>query len=160
MHPSRSTPQRSTLEFDSIDIAVAVVFRRSDGNRHEILAALRTHDVPRANLWEFPGGKVEPNEAFVHAAQREAREELGIELAGGTYFASVHDEDPSQPREQVITLHAVAFDVSAYTLAPRALASREVRWVGLDEVESLQWPRANAAIFSAFRTWLAHTDRT
>ena len=37
----------------------------------------------RALLWEFPGGKVEPDETDAQALVREAREELGVELEVG-----------------------------------------------------------------------------
>jgi 8-oxo-dGTP diphosphatase len=41
---------------------------------------LRTSD-PFKGLWEFPGGKVEPEESPLQAAIREVREEVGVDLA-------------------------------------------------------------------------------
>lgn len=40
----------------------------------------------RGSLWEFVGGKVEPGETRQAALVRECREELDIELRGGTSF--------------------------------------------------------------------------
>lgn len=45
----------------------------------------------RALLWEFPGGKVEPDESDAQALLREAREELGVSLeVGPERFAVRH----------------------------------------------------------------------
>ncbi len=46
-----------------------------------ILIAKRPPGRPLAGLWEFPGGKVEQNEAPEPALVRELAEELGIEIA-------------------------------------------------------------------------------
>lgn len=45
-----------------------------------VLLAKRPHGKSMVGLWEFPGGKVESGEVPEHAAIREAREELGIDI--------------------------------------------------------------------------------
>lgn len=56
-------------------VAAAVVLR--DG---EVLLTRRMKGVHLADLWEFPGGKLEPGESPEAAVVRECREELGVEL--------------------------------------------------------------------------------
>ncbi len=58
------------------DVAVAVI-TRSDG---AFLLARRPEGKPYAGYWEFPGGKVEPNESVRAALAREIKEELGITI--------------------------------------------------------------------------------
>ena len=58
---------------------VAAVVRR--GGR--ILVTRRKADAERGNLWEFPGGKVEPGEAEPDALRREIDEELGCRVEVG-----------------------------------------------------------------------------
>ncbi len=45
-----------------------------------VLIAQRPADKPMAGLWEFPGGKVEPDEPPEAALIRELKEELGIDV--------------------------------------------------------------------------------
>ncbi|MCC6609839.1 MAG: Nudix family hydrolase [Burkholderiales bacterium] len=59
-----------------IDVAAAVVIR-PDGS---FLLARRPVGKVYAGYWEFPGGKVEPNESVERALARELHEELGIDV--------------------------------------------------------------------------------
>lgn len=59
-------------------LVVACVLLDMDGR---ILITRRPPGRPLAGLWEFPGGKIEPNEVPEHALARELAEELGIEIA-------------------------------------------------------------------------------
>jgi len=65
-----------------------------------ILICRRRADQPHALKWEFPGGKVEPNEQPVAALQRELQEELGIDSEPATeitrYQFSYPDKNPIQ----------------------------------------------------------------
>ena len=72
--------------------AVALVDR---DNR--VLTARRPPGKPMAGLWEFPGGKVEPDEVPEAALVRELQEELGIEvcetcLAPFTFASHAYDK--------------------------------------------------------------------
>jgi 8-oxo-dGTP diphosphatase len=46
--------------------------------RNEILCTLRNKDKDLGNYWEFPGGKIEPNETKEKAIEREIKEELDL----------------------------------------------------------------------------------
>ncbi len=54
---------------------VAAVILRPDGR---FLLTQRPDGKVYSGYWEFPGGKVEPNESLLHALERELWEELGI----------------------------------------------------------------------------------
>ncbi len=54
---------------------VAAIIVRDDG---KILICQRNKEQPLGLKWEFPGGKIEPNEEPVAALERELNEELGI----------------------------------------------------------------------------------
>jgi len=58
------------------DVAVAVI-TQPDGS---FLMAQRPAGKPYAGYWEFPGGKVEPNETVHAALLREIKEELGLDV--------------------------------------------------------------------------------
>lgn len=59
-----------------IDVAVGVV-TLPDGR---VLLAERPAGKPAAGYWEFPGGKLEPDENPAQALTRELHEELGVEI--------------------------------------------------------------------------------
>lgn len=81
--------------------------------------------------WEFPGGKVEPGETHEDALVRECREELGVdvELSGRL------------PGEQPIGGHAVLRIWTGRIIRgePVAHDHRELRWLGADELDTVDW---------------------
>ena len=64
-----------------IRVVAALIVDPRDPSR--FLVQQRLPDKARANLWEFPGGKVEPGETDEAALVRECREELAVELTVG-----------------------------------------------------------------------------
>ena len=56
---------------------VAAVIENDDGN---VLIARRNLKKVQGGLWEFPGGKIEPNETKEEAIIREIKEELTIDI--------------------------------------------------------------------------------
>jgi 8-oxo-dGTP diphosphatase len=59
-----------------VEVAAAVILR-PDGN---FLLTCRPEGKPYSGYWEFPGGKIEADEAPLHALDRELQEELGIQI--------------------------------------------------------------------------------
>src|SRR5512138_2308085 len=100
-------------------LVVAALVR--EGGR--ILMSRRRSDQAMPNLWEFPGGKVEPGEHPEAALVRELREEVGC----GIEVAAIHE----------VVFHAYPeFDLYMLVYAsrivegrPRALDVAEVAWI-------------------------------
>ena len=65
----------------TIRVVAALIADPRDPAR--FLVQQRLPDKSRANLWEFPGGKVEPGETDEAALARECQEELAVDLVVG-----------------------------------------------------------------------------
>ncbi len=61
-----------------LPVALALFYRKIEGNILEVWTQVREDDGPYHGLLEFPGGKIEPNEEPLLAALREVEEEVGI----------------------------------------------------------------------------------
>jgi len=62
-----------------VEVAAAILLRDGPGGT-EYLLACRPEGKVYAGYWEFPGGKVEPEESLRQALVRELQEELGITI--------------------------------------------------------------------------------
>ncbi len=79
---------------ERVDVAVGAVV--VDGDR--LLLVQRSAD-PGKGLWAVPGGRVEPDESLPAAAQREVREETGLEVAIGDVAWVGDTMGPGSPPE-------------------------------------------------------------
>ncbi|MGZ8336657.1 MAG: NUDIX domain-containing protein, partial [Allosphingosinicella sp.] len=80
-------------------VAAALV----DGARR-VLLQQRAPRRAMAGLWEFPGGKVEPDELPEAALVRELREELGIEVAADALVPAGFASAPVGERHMILLL--------------------------------------------------------
>src|ERR1035438_10315377 len=67
-----------------IEVSAALLFHNG-----KLLITQRHAKSHLGGLWEFPGGKREPNETFEQCLVRELREELGIEVEVGGLFEDI-----------------------------------------------------------------------
>lgn len=105
-----------------IDVAVAVVFNAAG----QVLWGCRPEGKPYAGYWEFPGGKVEPDETVWQALVRELKEELDITaLEGGPWFQIEHDYEHANVR-----LHL--YRVWRFDGTPKSLEQQSFTWASLD----------------------------
>ena len=63
---------------DYMHVVAGVI--RDPANNDRVLISRRHDASHQGGKWEFPGGKVEPDEDPVAALRRELHEELGIEV--------------------------------------------------------------------------------
>lgn len=107
-----------------------------------LLAARRIGTM--AGYWEFPGGKVEPGETPQRAVVRELKEELDVRAE-----ALLRIDPPGGGRWPISARLEMELWVTAIRSGvPVADDSHdEVRWVGPDELETLNWlPSDRAAL--------------
>lgn len=100
-------------------LVVAALVRDSDGR---VLLSRRRPEQPMGNLWELPGGKVEPGEDPRDALAREIGEELGCGARVGRIDDVVFHRYPAF--DLVMLVYATALDGT-----PRAVDVAEVAWV-------------------------------
>ena len=94
-------------------------------------------------LWEFPGGKQEPEETIEACIARELVEELAIEVEVGDELISV--EHAYSHKRLRFVVHLCRW-VSG---APKPLASQQVRWVKPGDLRNYPFPAANSRIIDA-----------
>ncbi len=125
-------------------IGVAVIWN-DDG---EILIDRRRQEGLLGGLWEFPGGKVEPDETIQGCIEREIQEELGIKIAVGDRLIVV-DHAYSHFR---VTLNVHHCRYLSGT--PQPLECEEVRWVSPTDLHAYPFPKANIQIIQAIEEYL------
>lgn len=123
------------MESCSIEVAAALVFR--DG---KLLITQRYPDAHLGGLWEFPGGKREPNETFEECLARELREELGVEVAVGELLENLTHAYP----EKTVQLRFYLCRLTQRE--PQALGCPAFKWVSAAELTQHQFPAADTRL--------------
>ena len=96
----------------------------------------------RGLLWEFVGGKVEPNETKEEALIRECREELAVTLSVGDVFMYVTHEYPD------LTVHLTLFNATISEGVPRMLEHNDIQWITPREIPSYDFCPADVEILA------------
>ena len=109
-----------------------------DGDR--FLICQRPKHKARGLLWEYVGGKVEPDETKQEALIRECREELGITISVGDIFMDVVHEYPD------ITVHLTLFHAQIVSGEIRLLEHNAVAWITPEEIPDYSFCPADKEI--------------
>lgn len=120
-------------------IGVAVIWN----GQGQILIDRRRQEGLLGGLWEFPGGKVEPDETIEACIQREIREELGVEIEVGDRLIIV-DHAYSHFRVTLNVHHCRYLSGD-----PQPIECDEVRWVEPSDLRNYAFPKANVQIIDA-----------
>ncbi|WP_281071183.1 (deoxy)nucleoside triphosphate pyrophosphohydrolase [Succinivibrio dextrinosolvens] len=99
--------------------------------------------------WEFPGGKVEPNETKEQAIVREIKEELDTTIEVKDYFDTIeYDYD---------TFH-LSMDCFICSVKEGHLVLKEheaAKWLSKDNLNSVNWLPADISIIEKIKTYLS-----
>jgi len=122
-------------------IGVAVIWN----DQGQILIDKRPQKGLLGGLWEFPGGKVEPQESVPDCIQREIKEELGIDITVEDHLITVNHAYTHF--KVTLTVHHCRHIQGE----PQPLECDQIRWVTLDELDQYPFPKANQEIIAALR---------
>ncbi|WP_158781827.1 8-oxo-dGTP diphosphatase MutT [Pantoea sp. BAV 3049] len=119
-----------------LQVAVGII-----RDQHQnIFLARRSAQSHMGDLWEFPGGKIEPGETPEQALKRELYEETGIEVTSAVAFDQSEHAD-SQLR---VTLHF--YIVENWQGEPYGREGQPQRWVAQKDLVAEEFPPANVPI--------------
>jgi len=110
-----------------------------------VLIAERLGDGPFHGMWEFPGGKIGPDESAPQALSRELAEELGIEVTTFSSFMNLrHEYD-----DRIVTIEF--FIVSDWRSDPVGREGQALRWVPRNTLNASQLLPADVAVVEALQ---------
>lgn len=109
------------------------------------LIAKRKSHVHLGGLWEFPGGKREPDESLEGCLRRELREELGIEITAPVLFQIMRHDYP----DHSIELYFYRCSIASGEV--RSLDCDCLAWVRPDELAGFDFPPADGALIRALQ---------
>jgi 8-oxo-dGTP diphosphatase len=107
----------------------------------KILICQRTEDQAMPLKWEFPGGKVEPDEDLKDALHRELEEELGIDAVIGRKVAAIQH---TYAGGNGVELYFYRVDHFEREIQNRIF--RDVRWVDRKELPTYDFLEADTGL--------------
>lgn len=128
----------------TIRVVAALIVDPKDPTR--FLVQQRLPNKSRANLWEFPGGKVEAGETDEAALARECHEELAVELAVGRRLWSTHHAYA----DLAVQLELFAAEIRQG--APRPLGAQAIRFCTPTEMQALPFCEADLPLLESLIT--------
>jgi len=130
---------------DVLHVAVGVI----RNNKNQVLLSRRPSNVHQADLWEFPGGKLEPGETVREALSRELNEELALTVKSAKPLIKIyHDYEE----------HSVLLDVWQVDSWDMGLVKdngqqgqegQKTEWIDISILGTRDFPAANRAIVKA-----------
>lgn len=123
-----------------IEVVAAIIFQ--DG---KLFATQRGYGEWK-DWWEFPGGKIEPEETPKEALKREIREELATEIEVGDLLTTVEYEYP----QFQLTMHCYLCSIISGQLS--LLEHEDARWLAMNELDSVKWLPADVEVVRTLKT--------
>lgn len=101
-------------------------------NENKILATKRGYGE-FINMWEFPGGKIEPGETKDEALIREIKEELNIKINIDKFALDIEYQYPN------FYLFMSCFMCSIKEGSIELLEHNDAKWITKEEIDTLNW---------------------
>lgn len=125
------------MPMEHIDVVAGIIFNLE---KSQVLLALRKPEQHQGNRWEFPGGKIELNEAIEQALHRELAEELGIEVDVCKPFCQIEHSYP----DKAVRLHF--WQVDTFSGKPVGRENQQLQWFDIAQLTELDFPEANKPV--------------
>lgn len=122
-----------------------VVIGIIQNTKHQVLVSKRAKDAHQGGLWEFPGGKVEPDETAQQALIRELHEEVAINCISCVPLIQI----PYVYEDRKVFLDV--FRITDYSGIVTANESQELNWLDIYSCDAQKFPSANHGIIKALQ---------
>ncbi len=129
-----------TIGMKTIKVVAAIIKR----DKNIIIAQRLKGDL--AGRWEFPGGKIEPNETPEQALIREIKEELEITITIDSFLMKAEWDYPTFHLDMDCFICHTA-DSIEYLNDHSA-----IKWLPIDTTEAIAWCPADQQIFIKLKT--------
>ena len=106
-------------------LVVAALIKK---NNNVLIARRSTGDENVLGKWEFPGGKIEPNETEEHAIEREIKEEFELDIKANKYITNNVCEYPTKTVD--LRLYECEYISGEFKLHDHS----EYKWVNINEL--------------------------
>jgi 8-oxo-dGTP diphosphatase len=123
-----------------VRVVAALMPHPSDPER--FLCQQRLPGGARGDLWEFPGGKVEPGEAEEAALERELLEELDVPVSIG---ARLWEGTHAYPDLEV---ELVLYATRLLEGTPRAVSAQKLAWCTFEEMQARPFCEADVPLIA------------
>jgi mutator protein MutT len=124
-----------------IEVAAGLVFRQG-----KLLITQRYPNAHMGGLWEFPGGKREPEESFSDCLRRELMEELGIEVEVLNLVETITHDYPE--KKVLLQFFRCAWKKNE----PQPLGCPDFRWITREQLRDFDFPPADARLLEKLRS--------
>ncbi|MGD9356332.1 MAG: Nudix family hydrolase [Chromatiales bacterium] len=122
-----------------LHVAVAVI----RDERGRVLLSRRREGTHLAGLWEFPGGKVEPDETMEQALRREILEETGLEIKAHRPLIGIRHDYPE--KSVFLDTHLI----TDWTGEAHGREGQEIVWADRGMLQGYTLPEADKPILTA-----------
>ena len=122
-----------------IDV-VAAVIQNEEG---KILIAQRNLKKSQGGLWEFPGGKIEPNETKEEAIIREIKEEMDIDIEAKKFIGQKVFNYPDKD------INLIAIECKQIKGDIKLNEHEDIKWVNKNELRNFNFAPADKFIINA-----------
>lgn len=137
--PTQYPIKQKKKKIPHIVVGAAVVKNKNE----TVLVAQRREDQMLGGLWEFPGGKKEPNESIHRCVIRELKEELGINVELSAKILCV-DHAYSH-----FTMEMHVYWAQIKSGKPKSIECKDFKWISLEEIRTLPFSKADLKVIDA-----------
>lgn len=131
-----------------IHVVAALIFRTTQDNNRQVLATQRGYGE-FAGGWEFPGGKIEPNESPEDALVREIQEELAAKILVKNFVHTIEYDYPN------FHLSMECFDCElSENQEITLLEHQNAKWLDKSNLYSVDWLPADVDVLDKIEEML------